>query len=304
MQAEIADATLRERLLLLRAMEALRALDESSLILLAEHARVRRFRAGDIVIAEGGPIDAVHLVTSGQITVTVSGKTIAVVGPGYGAGFAPLLARIPTGVRAVADVATQTLEIAAEVLLDVYEQDFAFIRNVMRLQSRSILGVRDGLPADPANPPAVDLGTWRDVERTLVERVLAIHAQPIFQGASLDAVIELVRSDVEVRYAAGDRIWAAGDSSSRRDSRVNSASVARRASASAGSRRSRNRSRLARLRRSFRPASSAASVGARPRPLRSNRPSSRRTARLDTCTPRWLAATSSRWCASSRTRRR
>jgi CRP-like cAMP-binding protein len=212
-QAEIADATLRERLLLLRAMEALRPLDDSSLILLAEHARVRRFRAGDIVIAEDGPIDAVYLVTSGQITVTVSGKTIAVVGPGFGAGFAPLLARISTGVRAVADVATQTLEIAAEVLLDVYEQDFAFIRNVMRLQTRSILGVRDGLPADPEHPPAVDLGTWRDTERTLVERVLAIHTQPIFRGASLDAVIELVRSDVEVRYAAGDRIWAAGDPS-------------------------------------------------------------------------------------------
>lgn len=213
MQDDLEDATLRERLLLLRALDALRALDESSLILLAEHTRVRRFRAGDIVIAEGRPIDAVHLVTSGQITVTASGKTIAVVLSGYGAGFAPLLARIPTGVLAVADVPTQTLEIAAELLLDVYEQDFAFIRNVMRLQSRSLLGLRDGLPADPANPPMVALGTWRDTERTLVERVLTIHAQPIFQGASLDAVIELVRSDVEVRYAAGDRIWDAGDPS-------------------------------------------------------------------------------------------
>ena len=49
-----------------------------------------------------------------------------------------------------------------------------------------------------------------------------------------------------------------------------------------------SRSRLARLSRSPRAISSCASVGARPRPFRSNRASSRRTARLLTWTPRWL----------------
>ena len=51
------------------------------------------------------------------------------------------------------------------------------------------------------------------------------------------------------------------------------------------------------------PQARGSSVGARPRPLRSKRASSRRTMRLVTCTPRWLAATSSRWCASSSTSR-
>ncbi|HWM84839.1 MAG TPA: cyclic nucleotide-binding domain-containing protein [Kofleriaceae bacterium] len=203
--------TLRGRLLLLRAMESLRALDDGSLALLAEHARVRRFPAGAALLVEGRPVDNVYLVTEGRVTVARRGKVLSVVSRGFGAGFTSLIARDPNGVSVVADVDTQTLEVPADALLDTYERDFAFVRNVLRLQARSIAERRGGLPADPASPPPIVLGTWRDRERTLVERLLLAQRAPVFARANFDAVIELVRHQVEVRFAAGDVMWRAGD---------------------------------------------------------------------------------------------
>ncbi|HKE20567.1 MAG TPA: cyclic nucleotide-binding domain-containing protein [Kofleriaceae bacterium] len=209
--ADLGGDTLRGRLILLRAMEALSPLDESSLVLLAEHARVRRFRAGDVLLVEGRPIDNVYLVTSGQVTVTRKGKVLAVVTSGFGAGFTSLTARDPNGASAVADVDTQTLELPAEALIDTYERDFPFVRNVLRQQARSIVRSRSGLPADPDHPPEVVLGTWRDREFTLVERLMAAQRVPMLARANFDAVIEIVRNQVEVRFAPGDYLWRAGD---------------------------------------------------------------------------------------------
>lgn len=211
MVSDLGSETLRGRLLLLRAMESLRALDESSLALLAEHARVRRFPAGARLLTEGRPIDNVYLITAGQVTVMRKGAVLSVVTSGFGAGFTSLIARDANGVSAVADVDTQTLEVPAEALLDTYERDFAFVRNVLRMQALAIARVRSGLPADPDNPPEVELGTWRDRERTLVERLLLAQKVPMMARANLDAVIELVRSQTEVRFAEGETLWSAGD---------------------------------------------------------------------------------------------
>ncbi|HTE52534.1 MAG TPA: cyclic nucleotide-binding domain-containing protein [Kofleriaceae bacterium] len=203
--------TLRGRLLLLRALDSMRAVGDDSLSLLAEHARVRRFRRGDFLLDEGGPVDTVYIVVAGQVTVTRRGEPVAVVKRGYGAGFAPLIARDPNGVRAVADVDTTTLEIPADALLDTYERDFAFVRNVLRLQAVQIASARGGLPVDPDRPPPVDLGTWRERQVTLVERLLATRKVPLFATANLDAVVELLRSQVEVRYPAGEVLWRIGE---------------------------------------------------------------------------------------------
>ena len=213
MQDEPGGETLRGRLLLLRALESMDAVGDDSLALLAEHARVRRFRAGDVLIEEGRPVEMVYIITAGQVTVTRKGGLVSVVPRGYGAGFTPLIARDPNGVRAVADVDTHTLEVPAEALLDTYEREFAFVRNALRQQASAISRARGGLPADPDRPPAVELGTWRDRQPTLVERLLAAQAVPLFANANFDAVIELVRNQREVRFAAGDVLWSAGEPS-------------------------------------------------------------------------------------------
>jgi CRP-like cAMP-binding protein len=213
MLAELEPVTLRDRLLLLRSMESLRPLDDAALMLLAEHARTRQFRAGETLLEEGHPVEKVYVVTAGRVMVTRRGKRLALVDRGRGAGFTSMLGRDPEGVLAVAEVPTQTIEIPAEIMLDAYEQDFSFVRNVLRLQAAGLLDSREGLPVDPDHPPTPQLGTWREHEPTLVERLMAMIDVPLFSGASLDASVELLRHAVEARYPAGSLLWQLGDAS-------------------------------------------------------------------------------------------
>src|SRR5439155_1487597 len=95
-----------------------------------------------------------------------------------------------------------------------------------------------------------------------------------------------------------------GSPSSRRASRVNTSSAARRAAASASTRLCCVSSRLAADKRSSRRNSTERSVGRSPRPFFSSRDRRRCTPSMLTWAPRCIAATSSRWWASSKTSRR
>jgi CRP-like cAMP-binding protein len=212
-QDSLGHESLRDRMLLLRSTDSLRALDDDSLLLVAEHARTRRFRAGQALLTEGHAVDTVYVVIAGRVAVSRRGKPMAVVPRGRGVGFTSLLARDPTGVQAVAEVDTLAVEIPADVMFDAYEQDFAFVRNVLRLQATGLMARREGLPASPDHPPAVDVGTWRDGEPTLVERVIEMCRVPLFANASLDAAIEILRHGAEIRCPPGEVLWRTGEAS-------------------------------------------------------------------------------------------
>lgn len=212
-QDGLGSESLRDRMLLLRSTESLRALDDDSLLLVAEHARTRRFRPGQALLTEGRPVETVYVVTAGRVAVSRRGKPLAVVPRGRGVGFTSLLARDPTGVQAIAEEDTRAVEIPAEVMMDAYEHDFAFVRNVMRLQAAGLRERRDSLPAAPGQEPESELVPWRDVEPTLVERLLEMSRLPLFVNASLDAAIEILRRGVEVRHRPGHILWRPGDPS-------------------------------------------------------------------------------------------
>lgn len=211
MLAELPMQSVRDRVLILRSMSALAPLHQRSLILMAEHARSRVFETGEQVIAEGKPIEAVHLIVEGCVTVSRKGTFLARVERGFGAGFLSLLARDENGCQAVAEEPTQTLELASEILLNAYEESFELVRNGIRLQAGAIVRRRGDLPADPANPPEAPLGTYRERERTIVEKILQIRTSPLFARANVDAVAGLARSTTEVRYSPGAQLWSIGD---------------------------------------------------------------------------------------------
>ena len=211
MLAELPVHSVRDRVLLLRSMAALAPLDHSVLVLLAEHARLRTFEPGELLAEEGKPIELAHLVVEGNVYVTRRGKRVARVTRGYGVGFVALLAGDEGGVRAEAEDRVQTLEVPSDALLNAFEENFALIRNGLRLQATALLERRSNLPADPRNPPPVDIGTYRERGLTLVERIIANRQSPIFGRANIDAVGELTRSNVEVRYEPGTVIWRIGD---------------------------------------------------------------------------------------------
>lgn len=203
----------RDRVLLLRSLESLAGIDEEAITLLAEHAKPRAFRAGDVVIAEGRPIESVHVVVDGQISARRRGKLLAEARRSGGVGFLALHARDENGVEAVADLPTHTLEIAASVIQDAMEENPSYLRNSLRLVSRTLLGRRRGLPANPDAAPAAEVGVYPAREKTLVERVLDMRARGIFATGSLEPVVELARRIRQVEFAPGELLWAAGEPS-------------------------------------------------------------------------------------------
>ena len=211
---ELPVQSVRDRVLLLRSMAALSSLERDALVLIAEHARERNFAAGEVIIVEGESMETVYLVIRGQVTVTKEGKLIAVVERGYGMGFVSLLARDEQGVHAVANVATRTLALPSDVLLNAFEENFSLVRNSIRLQAATVVQRRGDLPADPKNPPKIEIGTYRERELTLVERMLAIRQTPLFANANIDATAELARANIEVRYEPDTVLWRIGDPSS------------------------------------------------------------------------------------------
>jgi CRP-like cAMP-binding protein len=203
----------RDRVLLLRSLESFAALDEEAITLLAEHAKPRAFRAGEVVFVEGRPVESVHVVIDGEIVSRRRGKLLARVRRARGVGFLSLLAGDENGVDAVAEVPTRTLEVSAAIVHDALDENFSFLRNLLRLSGRSLLDRRGGLPADPDAPPAAEVGAYPTRQMTLVERVIDMRSGGIFATGSLEPVVEIARRQEQVDFAPGELLWAAGDPS-------------------------------------------------------------------------------------------
>ncbi len=204
-------ASLRDRVLLMRAQPMFEGLDDEGLLLLAEHGRSARYRDGDVISVEGEPARAVYLVTQGEIVVTLEGKGQNVRKAGDAYGGLPLLARQPSS-SAIARGETRTLEVPAAAFESALIENYSLLRNTLRMIGSSVLATRNSLPADPNVPRAIDEGTYQDEPRSMVERLLALRQSP-FGHLNLEALVDMARGMKEVHYPAGHLLWSAGDTS-------------------------------------------------------------------------------------------
>lgn len=200
-------AGLRDRLLLVHSINSFGELSEHAMVLLAEHARERHFSAGEVLRDEGAPISVVHFVVRGEVVVSRKGAELVVAGDGGTIGMVSLLARDPWGVKAVARTPSHTLEIPAEVILDVYEESRSFLRAAIRYSAMGLLAGRGNLPVPPGYVPGDELGDYRDTPPTLVERIIKMRRNPLFADRNLDAVVDLARIGEYISYEPGETIW-------------------------------------------------------------------------------------------------
>jgi CRP-like cAMP-binding protein len=94
-------------------------LPQGDRLALARKARLRSFRAGTTIFAEGEPGDALHVVVDGRVRIVVGGPngeeaTVAVVGPGNCFGEFSLLDGLPRSASAIASVPTKTFMVTRE----------------------------------------------------------------------------------------------------------------------------------------------------------------------------------------------
>lgn len=201
-------SSLRDRVLVLRSVENFFGLDEEALTLLAEQARARLYKAGDVLAAPGAPPESIHVIVEGQVTIARK-KSPLVMRGGGGVGVLAVLAGAPTR-GAVADVDTRTLEIPVAAFLIALEENFSILRNSLRMMGQTILQSRGSLPADPKHPPEIEVGIRYARPKTLAERLVELR-QGFWTKLNLDAVIDLARIMVEVRVPAGHVFWSVGD---------------------------------------------------------------------------------------------
>ncbi len=203
-------AGVRERLLALRSLPTLMGLDDEALTLLAEHARHREFRKGEVLAVAHEPLHAVHVIVDGRVTVMRDGDEALVAGNGDRLGVLALMAGSPVG-HLTAEADTRTLEISVAAFKGVMEDNFSLLRNELRLLSTGVLSARGVLPVSPPSAVLGDgTGEYPGRSLTVVERVMRLR-QGAFGVMSVDALSEFARRMVEVRIPAGELIWSVGD---------------------------------------------------------------------------------------------
>ncbi len=204
-------ASLRDRVLLMRAQPMFEGLDDEGMLLLAEHGRIARYHHGEVVSAEGEPSQAVFLITQGELVVSSGGKELMVRRSGDAYGGLPLLARQPSTL-AVARGELRVLEVPAAAFENALTENYSLLRNTLRMMGSGVLAIRGSMPVDVNAERTIDEGVWREEPRPMVERLIALRKSP-FGQLNLEALVDMARGMIEVRYPADHLLWAVDDPS-------------------------------------------------------------------------------------------
>lgn len=203
-----------ERILALHKMPVLGSLASPDLALVAEVARERFFPKGARLFREGEPVQAMQVVVEGAVHITRKGRMVGHAGPGSAVGGIGVLARDEEGIEAVAEADTLTLEIGADALFELMEDQFFLFHHVLREVCLQIIEVVSRFPAAIEQlPPVTSTATRGARDLDLVGRIMFLRESEFFRRASINALAELSRGMAEVRFEAGQTIWTLGEPS-------------------------------------------------------------------------------------------
>jgi CRP-like cAMP-binding protein len=162
---------LRDRILALRSQPLLAAVDDDGLLLLAEHARSARYRAGEIVAREGEASQGIFVVLEGSLVVSYQGKNVVTLNVGSAFGTIALLAGQPSGL-AIAGEGTRLLEIPVAAFENALDENHSLLRSALAITGSDVLKLRGNLPVDPHVPRQIDEGPYYCETKSMVERLL------------------------------------------------------------------------------------------------------------------------------------
>ncbi len=201
-----------ERVLLLKRLPMVSTLSGPQLAFVADQIGERFFPKGSVLLREGEAPGALYFPVEGRIHLTSRGRVIGHAGPGLAVGPFHVLARDERGLGAVAETDTVALELSAETLFEIFDEQFAILHHVLREVSRQIVEHVVRFPDSvfllspstegPPTPPR---------ELDLVERIFLLRKSPVFLNASVSALGQLARGLTEVRLPAGTRLWREGE---------------------------------------------------------------------------------------------
>jgi CRP-like cAMP-binding protein len=194
---------LGERLLALRGLPLLAALPAAELALVARLSRERDLQPGETLAVEGDSVQAVQLIVSGQVTLARDGRPVPGAGVLETVGLLPLAAGLPHPFTAVAADAVHALEIDAELVAEVLEDDFGLFARVLQLGAVAALAAtaratrRD--PAAEAGRPGAQRTTIAGspgkalAPLDAAERLLVLRGNTWFRTVPLDSLAALAK---------------------------------------------------------------------------------------------------------------
>jgi CRP-like cAMP-binding protein len=201
-----------ERIFYLKSLPPLEGLGGAELAVIAGYMQERFFRAGNALLREGDPVNAIHFVVDGAVRLRRRGRDLGLVRAGAPVGGLEMLAREAEGIEAVAEADTLTLALEHDSVLELFEEHFTIMHHMLRETSRRIITLLVRTPGDMAEhmprAAATDLAPG---ELDLVERILWLRRAPPFQRSSINALAELSRGLAEVRFEAGTELWHHGE---------------------------------------------------------------------------------------------
>lgn len=183
-------------------------LDPPQLAALADLTRERFYRAGVTLQRQGAPAREIHYIIDGEVEIRRdqgSPTRLGALGVINGLSALAGVARIDD-VVAVAD--TTTLSFTREDQEDLFEEHFEIVVRMLREVAGAYLDARVAAGPDPG---AETLAAAIPARMGLVAKIAALRASTPFDESPLEALAELARESPEVRYAAGERLWSAGD---------------------------------------------------------------------------------------------
>jgi CRP-like cAMP-binding protein len=200
-----------ERVMKLRAFDAFAGLPPAQLAVLAELAEERFFRAGAILQEEGTPAQLIHYLIEGEVEIRRRGKPVRRLGPLSVINGLASLARVQRGHEVAVLADATTLSFTHEDQVDVFEDNFEILAGVLRgtagalIDARALAGPGSASREPAPSPPATDRALG------LVDKITALCLAAPYEDAPLEALAELARESPEVRHAAGERLWRAGE---------------------------------------------------------------------------------------------
>jgi len=202
---------LTERILYLRSIPVGGALSPRVLRAIASTLRERTFPKGTPLMRENEPIHALHLLTSGSVSLSRRGTSLGTLRPPQTLGFLGIMAQSGGTYDAICDEDTRTFEVPADALSDLLEDQFEFLHATLRYMADRLYYDMQDLPGEAfGSEPELD-PKLPERPLDLVERIWVVRGYSGFKKTNLNALASLCQQCEEVRFEPGTRVWSAGD---------------------------------------------------------------------------------------------
>lgn len=204
---------LTERMLRLRGVPVLATLPSGEVAQLAASLKYRHFPRGATIMREDEPPRGFFMLITGTVTMRRKDKRIGTVRAPGGVGFLGLLARNAGGTSAIADTPVDAYEFTAEVMDDIFEDNFSVLLESLRFVAERLVAenMASRVPA-PFVPPVSQLDHLiGEKELGIVEKIFLLRRMRLFSTANVNSLAGLVQRLKEVRVPAGEVVWKPGD---------------------------------------------------------------------------------------------